>query len=150
LHTAALTLLSRRDYTTAELRQKLTDRGYAEAEVTGVLDDLTARGLLDDRRVAAAHVRSATAIKGRGRHRIARELAARGISRDIADELLASVEARDETAAIRRILERKRWPVRPSLADKRKMFQHLMRRGFPVDAIRKALGRGTPADIVDD
>jgi regulatory protein len=140
LRGAALGLLSRRDYTTSELRKKLLDREYETDAVDTLIHDLTASRLLDDRRVAASHVRTATAIKGRGRLRIARELAARGLPKDIVGEALAGVERQDEAAAIRKILTRKKWPANPSLADRRRMFQHLLRRGFPSDAIGKALG----------
>jgi len=137
--TAALAWLGRRDYTTRELTDKLRDRGYAHADIESVVRSLTADGLLDDRRAAAAHVRTASKVKGRGRVRIAHELASRGVSGALADELLARLSAEDETEAIRRILTRRRWPSRPTLADRRRMFRHLLRRGFPADAIAKAL-----------
>ena len=137
----ALTLLSRRDHTTSELRKKLLDRDHDAEAVDALIQDLTASRLLDDRRVAASHVRTATAIKGRGRLRIARELAARGLPKDIVSEALGTVEKPDEAGAIRKILTRKKWPADPSLADRRRMFQHLLRRGFPADAIGRALGR---------
>jgi regulatory protein len=149
LRAQALRLLSRRDYTTHELRTKLLDREYDEAGIGPLLSDLTASGFLNDRRVAASHVRTAAAIKGRGRLRIARELTARGLSKDIISEALGAVDKQDEAALIRRILTRKKWPARPSLAERRRMFQHLMRRGFPADAIGRALG-GTSIDDADD
>jgi regulatory protein len=140
LRGAALGLLSRRDYTSSELRKKLVDREYEAEAVDALIQDLTSSRLLDDRRVAASHVRTATAIKGRGKLRIARELAARGLPKDIVSEALSSVEKPDEAAAIRKILTRKKWPADPSLAERRRMFQHLLRRGFPADAIGRALG----------
>jgi len=149
LRGAALGLLSRRDYTTSELRKKLLDREYEAEAIDVLIQDLTASRLLDDRRVAASHVRTATAIKGRGKLRVARELAARGLSKDIVSQALAAIEKPDEAAAIRKILARKKWPPDPSLADRRRMFQHLLRRGFPADAIGKALGRGS-AELEDE
>ena len=142
----ALTLLSRRDYTVHELRTKLIDRGYDEVAIGPLLGDLGTSGALDDRRVAAAHVRTAAGIKGRGRYRIARELSARGIPRGIADAVLAEMNATAEIDGLRRILARKRYPRKPSLAERRRMYQHLMRRGFGSDAIRKALGGDLEGD----
>lgn len=142
LRGAALALLSRRDYTTLELRNNLSDRGYSADDIDQLISGLTASGVLNDQRVAAAHVRTASRVKSRGRLRIARELSARGLSRAIIDEALAAVEKPDELAAIRKILDRKRWPAKPTIADRRRMYQHLLRRGFPSDAIQKALGRG--------
>jgi len=146
LRGAALGLLSRRDYTSSELRKKLLDREYEADAVDVLIQDLTASRLLDDRRVAASHVRTATAIKGRGRLRVARELAARGVPKDVVSDALGAVEKQDEAAAIRKILARKKWPAKPSLADRRRMFQHLLRRGFPSDAIGRALGGRVTTD----
>jgi SOS response regulatory protein OraA/RecX len=95
--------------------------------------------MLDDRRVGAAHVRTAGRVKGRGRRRIALELDARGVDRDLARELMGDVSAEDEAAGIARVLLRKRVPPRPDTETRRKIFQHLLRRGFPAEAITKAL-----------
>ena len=138
---AALALLGRRDYTTAELRDKLHDKGYDPAAIDAALDDLRERRFVDDQRVAAAHVRTAAAIKGRGRVRIARELAARGLDRDLIDATIAELDPGEESGAIRKILQRKRWPAKPTIQERQKMFRHLLARGFTTDAIGKALGR---------
>ncbi len=133
--------MSRRDYTAAELESRLEDKGYEAAAIADAVADLRARHVIDDRRVAAAHVRTAAAIKGRGRVRIARELTARGVSRDVIEDVLGGVEPDAELASIRRILARKRWSAKASLADRQRMFRHLLARGFPTDVISKALGR---------
>jgi regulatory protein len=138
--------VSRRDYTAAELRTRLEDKGYDAEAIADAVVDLRAGRFLDDRRVAAAHVRTAAAIKGRGRVRIARELAARGLSRELIDEALGAVAAGDELASIRRILARKRWPASPTMAERQRMFRHLLARGFPADLIGKALGRTEAGD----
>jgi SOS response regulatory protein OraA/RecX len=80
-------------------------------------------------------------VKGRGRLRIVRELDARGIDRDAARELVHEFSAEDEAESIARVLARKRVPARPSAAERRKIVHHLLRRGFPGDAIAQALRR---------
>lgn len=135
----ALHLVSRRDYTTAELKDRLVAKGYEEHDADDTVRALVTDGTLDDRRVAAAHVRTAGRVKGRGRLRILRELQARGIDRDLARELVGEVDADDEADSIARILLRRKVPRRPRPEDRRKIFQHLLRRGFPADAISKAL-----------
>jgi regulatory protein len=137
---AALALLARRDYTRYELQHKLFDRGYEDEDIERVTDELIARGLLDDARVAAAHVRTASSVKGRGRVRIARELAARGVERDVIDAALAGLTEDDQAAAIARVLNRRRAPGRLSLADRQKLYRQLLRRGFPSSAIGRWLG----------
>jgi len=137
--TDALRLLMRRDYTAAELRNRLLDKGHTDENADECISRLLADGTLDDRRVALLHVRTARDIKGRGRLRIERELIQRGIASSLAHELVASLPAEDEQAQLARILARKRLPARLSLPERRRLFQHLLRRGFPAEAISKAL-----------
>ena len=138
---AALTLASRRDYTARELTDKLTDRGFDAETIASALDDLRARRVVDDARVAAAFVRTSAGVKGRGRIRIARELKARGVASDVITAALANIEKADELAAIRRILARKKWTAGAPLAARQRMYRHLLGRGFPADLIGRALGR---------
>ena len=144
---AALRLLTRRDYTTTELRTKLRDREFPEPEVATAIADLAHEGFVNDRRVAESFVRVASNLKGRGRHRIERELEQRGVDRGIIREVLAALPVADETASIRRFLERKRLPARLSPAEHRRTFGQLMRRGFSADLIASALrSRGPEVD----
>jgi regulatory protein len=144
LRVTAITLLSRRDYTARELETKLVERGATADDAAATVAALIAERLVDDRRTAAAQVRTATQIKGRGRHRIARELVARGIDKDLVEETLADLTPEEEDAQIRRILTAKRVTAEPDPATRRKLFQHLMRRGFSTDAIARVLR--TPLD----
>jgi regulatory protein len=137
----ALRLLGRRDYTAAELRQKLVDRETPPDDADALIEQLRTEGLVDDRRAAAAHVRTASGLKLRGRARIARELAARGIDGDVVDDALAAIAPESEAASIARILARRRLPPRPSQTERQRIYQHLLRRGFSADAISKALSQ---------
>jgi regulatory protein len=136
---AALSLLGRRDYTVRELRDRLAERGYGAPEIDTTIAELCSAGLLDDRRVAAAHLRTAARVKGRGRVRIAHELAARGVAADVVDEAVSALSDAEEASAIERLLVRRRLPPRPSMPERRKLFQQLLRRGFRADVIAKVL-----------
>ena len=143
----ALRLLTRRDYTTKELRQKLLDRELPEPDIVAALADLADSGLLNDRRVAESFVRVASKLKGRGRLRISRELEQRGVDRGIIRDALAMLPTEDETASIRRFIEKKQLPDRLSPAEHRRVFGQLIRRGFSADLIAKALrSRGSEED----
>jgi regulatory protein len=137
--TVALRLLTRRDYTTSEIERKLTDRGYEADAIAEVVQSLTRAGLLDDRRVAAAHIRTSSRIKSRGKLRIARELEARGISRTLVRELTAGLSADDESASLARVIARMRVPATMDRQTRQRIFGRLLRRGFSPDAISKAL-----------
>jgi regulatory protein len=136
---AALALLGRRDYTAAELRQRLIDKGHDKGEVDEQIESLIADGSINDQRVAASHIRVASQVKGRGRMRIRQELQARGISKPVIESVLAELPAEDEDAAIQKFLSRKRVPEKLDQLARNRVFQQLMRKGFTSDAISKAL-----------
>jgi regulatory protein len=137
---AAIGLLGRRDYTRHELRTRLIDRGYAPGEVDEVIARLADERWLDDTRVARAHARTSAQIKSRGRRRIERELAARGVDAATVRGVLADLNPDDEIDAVRRFVARKHLP-RPVAPDqRRKLFQQLLRRGFSGAVISKVLG----------
>jgi regulatory protein len=141
LRTTALDLLGRRENTRAQLRRKLLQRKHDPADIDRVLDDLVAAGLLDDARAARTLTRHASHIKGHGRNRIARELAAKGVDPDIvAATLDAQIDPDEEAERLRVALERK--ARGKDLTDRRessKVWQALVRQGFSPDAVSKAL-----------
>ena len=132
---AALRMLTRRDYTAFELREKLLAKEHSPDDIDTALESLAADGLQNDRRVATGHVRVAASIKGRGRLRIARELEARGVSKPLIREALETVPPEDEVDSIRRFIARKRLPRHLPAPDHRRLFAQLLRRGFSADVI---------------
>jgi regulatory protein len=133
--------LARRDYTSKELLHRLTERGVPEASASAVVNDLEANGLVNDQRAAAAHVRTASRVKGRGPRRIRLELEARGVDAGAIAEALAEVSSDEIDLTIQRLIDRKH-PTRPiPREDRDRLFRQLLRRGFPTSAIQKALGR---------
>lgn len=139
LRGTALRLLGRRDLTRAELTTRLTDRGYQPDDIEPALARLVEERFLDDRRTALAHARTASRIKGRGRVRIGRELEARGVSRDLIHEALDQISPNDDMETLRRFLVRKGVTSRPDPAVRRRLFQQLVRRGFSIDLVSRAL-----------
>jgi regulatory protein len=147
---AALAALARRAHTRSELEQKLGRKGFERAEIRALLDDLEERGWLNDAKTATALAawRSRT---GRGRSRIAAELAGKGVSREDADVALATLDPRDEAKALRAALARRERALPAGLtrqARSKKLFDHLARRGFAPAAILEALRR--KGDSTDD
>jgi regulatory protein len=142
---AALRLLGRRDYSAAEITTRLIDRGYAADDVHAAVRTLNDEGAIDDRRTAFAHVRTAARVKGRGGHRIRRELEGRGIAAPLIGEALEQLTPDDDLDAIRRWLTRRRLPLPPPPDQRRRLFAQLLRRGFAASLISKALAF-TPSD----
>lgn len=146
-------MLARRAHARRELALKLVRKGYARDEVEVVLDALLARGLLDDARTAGSLARS-QAGRGRGRARIAADLAARGLARADVDTAIAGLDPAEERASLERALERKLrgLPTGLTTAERsKKLFDHLVRRGFGRQAVIEALRKkGAPADDDQD
>lgn len=139
-----LTLLGRRELSVSQLRSRLIDREHPAQDVDEAIAHLLETGALDDRRVARAYVRTAAKIKGRGRLRIARELHALGIAKDVVAEAIAEVFTDlDERALIERAIQKKlRGGKKPSTMQERaRLYQFLMRQGFTPAAVSAALRR---------
>jgi regulatory protein len=148
LRTTALNLLGRRENTRAQLRRKLLQRKFDAADVDRTLDDLAAAGFLDDARAAKTFTRHAAHIKGQGRMRIARELAAKGVDPEIVAETLdAHIDPEEEAERLKVALEKK--ARGRDLSDRKessKVWQSLVRLGFSPDAVSKALRRRGASD----
>src|SRR5262249_10250920 len=86
---AAVALLARRDFATAEMRSKLRARGFATGVAEEVVAALTASGILDDRRFAENYV-SWHAGRGQGPVRIGAELRRQGLAEALVDAALAA------------------------------------------------------------
>src|SRR5689334_24165113 len=90
------------------MRDRLRDREHAAEDVERAIALLIENRVLDDRRVAAAFVRTALEVKGRGRFRVQRELQAMGIDNDVAAEALAEgFGAVDERGLVAQALKKK-------------------------------------------
>ena len=139
-----LKLLGRRELSVVQLRSRLIDREHSPEEADEAVAKLLETGALDDRRVARAYARTASKIKGRGRLRVARELQALGINRDIAAEAVAEVFSDlDERALIDRAIQKKlRGGKKPeTMQERARVYQFLMRQGFTPAAVALALRR---------
>ena len=135
-------MLGRRELSVAECRARLLRREHPADEIEAALARLAAAGVLDDRRVARAFVRTAINIKRRGRLRIQRELQEKGIEREVAVEALdEAFSGQDEESMVARAIEKRLRGRAPSLdrAEYARLFQHLVRQGYAPGAIHAAL-----------
>ena len=143
LKTTALDILGRRENTRAQLRRKLLQRKFNPDDIDRTLDELTAAGFLDDARAAKTFARHASHIKGQGRMRIARELAAKGVDPDtVAQTLDTQIDPAEESERLQAALEKKaRGRDLTDRKESSKVWQALVRLGFSPDAVSKALRR---------
>lgn len=147
--TAALAFLGRRAHPRKELARKLLRAGHEAAEVERTLDALAAAGLLDEAATAAELAR-AEAARGRGTRRVAASLRARGVAEADASNAVTGLRGESEDARLSAALEKKRRSLPAGLTPvsrSRKLFDHLVRRGFEPGAVREALReKGDPTD----
>ena len=136
---AALLLLGRRDFSSAELRGKLLAKGYLEEAIGAAIEALRLERLLDDGRFLENFVR-AHAARGQGPARIRQELMARGFGESQIAEALAGGP---DFAALCREVRRRRFGAKApgSWAEKGKQARFLQYRGFSSDHIRLAMGQ---------
>ena len=137
-----MTLLSRRELSIKQLRDRLDHRGHRPDDIERAIQLLIEQRYLDDDRVARAYVRTAIKVKGRGRLRVQQELEAMGIDRQIVAAAVGEAFGEvDERAAISKAIE-KRLRGRPKhLAppEYARLYQFLLRQGFSPAAVRLAL-----------
>jgi regulatory protein len=146
LKARAVALLARREYSRAELRDKLASANLepttGEADVDAVLDELAALGYLSDARFATAMVQKKSG--GYSRRSIGATLKARGVSGDVAADAIERSEVDDQDAMV--ALWRRRFGQAPQDdREKARQVRFLQSRGFALSAIFKLL-RDPPSD----
>ena len=139
----ATRLLARRAYSEAGLRAKLLEKGFGASVVGCVIDEFRERRYLDDGAFAAGRARTLAEGRLYGDRRIFLSLRDKGVSEEEIRKALAGVRREiGEAEAIRRWLA-KRDRLVPGAArdpaERRKIVQSLMRRGFPLDRIFQTL-----------
>ncbi|HXJ82887.1 MAG TPA: regulatory protein RecX [Candidatus Methylomirabilis sp.] len=147
---AAFDLLARHAWSTRDLTRRLRRRGAAPDVARAVVAELEGRGYLDDE----AFARWWAQARAEGRHvgslRLRRELAAKGIPRDLA---ASAVEAAfEEASELDRALAagRRRMPALRRAAPDRltaRLSAYLLRRGYPPALTRRVVTQLTGAEL---
>jgi regulatory protein len=130
--------VARRDLASADLRQKLLEKGYDESVVSPLLDALRDEKLLDDRRYVENFV-AYHAARGQGPLRIRRDLGRHGLKGPVVEEYLDAYS--DWIAQLKKARHKKFGAEAPkTYADKQLQARFLGYRGFTGAQIRMALG----------
>jgi len=151
LYVSALKALTRRPFPIRELEQKLLQLCHDADTVSQVIQRLKAAGYLDDRKFCEAFIHLQR--KAHGRARIERELRVRGLNpKLVREELEKAYPAEAELEPLQHALERKLRSLAPPMDAKKlsRLYNHLLRRGFPGEAIRLALRRRLKMEMYSD
>lgn len=141
----ALWLISYRDHSKKELTDKIR-RTCDEESAEKAVERMEELGLVNDRVFAERYARKLIFTKHMSKTAAAFELARKGIDRELADEILESIEV-DEREQIREVIEKKY----RNLSDekiKRRAFSALQRLGYRFDDIRAVLEEYTEEDCI--
>jgi regulatory protein len=139
----ALTMLSRRELSEAQVRARLARKEFPDDDIEAAVERLRQDGTLNDRRVALAAARLESAVRHRGRSRVIQKLRTLGIDGDIAEAAVNEVfEEVDESALLDRALERRLRGQELKDLDERgraRIVRGLAGQGFSIDAILRRL-----------
>jgi len=137
----ALRLLSAREHSRAELERKLAPHEEEPGQLRRVLDELQAKGFIDERRVVESvlHRRSPRL----GAARIRQELQAKGLAPEAVAEAVAGLQS-TELQRAREVWRRKFDAIPTDAALRAKQARFLAARGFGGEVIRRVLN--TPDD----
>ena len=125
----AMHILERTDKTEAQLRKKLEESEYPKEAVESAIAYVTSYGYLDDRRYSKHYIEWKK--QGKGKARLKMELAQKGISREIIEEVLESTDFGETREMIRQIILKKRKTNIPmNEKEKQRLYGFLMRKGF--------------------
>lgn len=143
---AAAAFLSVRPRSVTETRRRLRHNGYPDALVEEVISRLIEMEYLDDAAFAKAWVESRDRAKPRGEIALRRELALKGVARDVVDEVLAertdfALTGDPNGAAAAMLLNRRRSSLERELDPMRRRqraYALLARNGFDPETCREA------------
>ncbi|MDO4343293.1 MAG: regulatory protein RecX [Eubacteriales bacterium] len=133
-------LLERRDYTEKQLRDKLRmgKTEYPPEVIDEAIAYVKSYHYVDDARYARQYVEYKKEKKSR--RQIEQELFERGVSRALIEQAFEQTEQVPEQELIRRWMEKKHFdPSEADLAQKRRMYAFLARKGFSASAISEMM-----------
>ena len=143
----ALTMLSRRELSEAQIRTRLVRREFEDDEIEAAVERLRQDGTLNDRRVALAAARLESTVRHRGRSRVLQKLRSLGIDGEVAEAAVNEVfEEVDEGALLDRAFERRLRGLDPRHLDDKgraRILRGLAAQGFTFDAIMRRF-KGNP------
>lgn len=141
---AALNLLSYRQRSVRELRNRLLRKGWSEDVIGAVLRELEEKGFLNDREFAHMLARDRARRKLLGPRAVKVELIKAGIESDIIEDVLTTTYARTPPdTLIQKLLHKRGIDLQQSLDRKTKsrIISLLKRKGYTWDEIEPVVSR---------
>jgi regulatory protein len=138
----ALKILARRDHGSAELAQKLADRGYSTDHIGAAVERCSRLRYLNDERFAAGMVRELQR-RAYGYLRIEQMLIAKKLPRPVVDAALSTCKLETTQLQVcRQAVMKKLRGVQTAGSEAKtvaKLYRFLLNRGFPAATIRQVM-----------
>lgn len=133
-------ILSRRDHSRKELKDKAFKKGYSGNFIEEILDEFEQKEYINDRKFALKYAADKFEFNNWGPYKIRTQLFKKGISRTVTEECISTVFGNDSikesmSDLIRK--KRKRYLREPEEKRKKKIFDFLMRKGYNSNDILK-------------
>ncbi len=132
----ALRLLSQREHSRAELVRKLSPHEEAPGELAQALDDLQAKGFIDETRVLESVLNHRASKLGNGR--IKQELQAKGLAPAAVSQAMLDLKD-SEFARAQNIWQKKFGSPAVDANERAKHYRFLLTRGFSSEVVRKVV-----------
>jgi regulatory protein len=132
-------LLEHKMRTKKELADKLTKAEYPQEIVAQTVDYMEELGYINDKDYAERYTKDSFALKKSGEFRIKRELALKGIDKEVAEEIIENSDL-DFAANLKKLIAKK--AERMDLSDikeKNRLFAFLARKGYRSSDIQAAM-----------
>ena len=134
MYQSGVRLLAQREHSTAELRHKLSAKGYAHNEIDAVIERLAHDGLLSDRRFTESYIRSRVA-HGFGPLHVQAQLRERGIDAELSAEFL-DLQGQHWRELAQTVRQKRFGPAQPgNYRERARQMRFLQQRGFTMEQI---------------
>jgi regulatory protein len=133
--------LKRKTYTKSEIERQLEREGFSADAIETSIEELIRSGHIRDRKYAENWIVRRQKSNPRGKTLLKHELVDKGIDRETAEQVIATVETEDETKVALEIAQKraKQYKRLPTHVAKRRLHGFLARRGFGSDIVRQVL-----------
>ncbi|WP_022776729.1 regulatory protein RecX [Butyrivibrio sp. AE3009] len=138
----AMNLLQKKDYTEKKLRDKLAEGMYSDECIDAAIEYVKSYRYLDDERFARDYI--VYHMEMRSKNRIVQDLMGKGISKELTERLMLEIYEDEadvdvEQEQIKKLLVKKHYDKDMEFKDKQKIIAFLLRRGYSMDSVRRAL-----------
>lgn len=133
--------ISRRGLTEKEVRERVIGRDGDAEQAEAVLERMRELRYVDDERIAEEMVHRLSDGRGKSRAVVAREMAARGIDREIIDAALEGISAEHELSQAVTLALKRSAQLRgvDDVVFERRLTGYLARRGYAGAVVREAV-----------